>query len=97
MILSFFGLRFNRRRSVWIFPVSLVALTMLFVGPLGTKFGIFDFQLGLLILAFSFIFSKDVSISNPDAFLFSIISFTLLVKRVSIDDDISFFVGFFFG
>ena len=74
MILSFFGLRFKRRRSVWIFPVSLVALTMLFVGPLGTKFGIFDFQLGLLILAFSFFVSTFILLVEFVIFLKTLFS-----------------------
>ena len=49
------GLSFRNRRSFWFFPIASLAFIILFLGPLGTKFGFFDYQLGLLMMAIAFV------------------------------------------
>ena len=56
------GLSFRNRRSLWIFLIASLAFILLFLGPLGTKFGVFDYQLGLLMLAIAFVLSALVLI-----------------------------------
>ena len=57
MDIHFLRVNFKQRRSLWFFPASMLAFVMLFLGPLGAKFGLFGYQFGLLMLAFAFVLS----------------------------------------
>ena len=60
MDIHFPRLNFRQRRSVWFFPAAMLAFVMLLLGPLGTRFGVFDYQLGLLMLALAFVLSAVI-------------------------------------
>ena len=60
MNIHFLRVNFRQRRSVWFFPAAMLAFVMLLLGPLGTRFGVFDYQLGLLMLALAFVLSAVI-------------------------------------
>ncbi len=92
MDIHFLGLSFRQRRSVWSFPCSLLALVMLLLGPLGTKFGFFDYQLGLLILATAFFLSVLILVVELVIFVWRIF-FSAASKAVY--DLLPIFLGLF--
>ena len=71
MEINLMGLSFRNRRSLWVFPIASLAFILLFLGPLGTKFELFDYQLGLLMLAVAFVLSA----------LILIVELVILLKR----------------